>query len=348
MSIDLDSFRSRVDRRLTHLLEEQAALWERTGLTVPAFAAISGLTTLGGKRVRPVFVYLGWCAAGADPGSDEPVRLGAAVELMHVSALLHDDVVDASSTRRGGPTAHVHAAGVHRGAGWSGDPSVYGTGLAILAGDLAAAIADETFGPAPTAVADHWRRMKTEVAVGQVLDHVGTARRERDPSAAREVVRLKTSQYTVVRPLLIGASAAVDNVESELGIALERFGTAVGEAFQLRDDILGTFGDAETTGKPVGTDLREGKPTLLLALAHERADVDGKSLLARAGSTDLTAREMDEIAEVIRSTGALEEIEDRITRLTSEALDHLGAAPMPDSVRTALGDFVLSLVTRTS
>ena len=348
MSVDLDSFRSRVDRHLADLLVEEARRWGRTGLAVPAFDAISGLTALGGKRVRPVFVYLGWCATGADPGSVEPVRLGAAVELLHVSALLHDDVVDASSTRRGAPTAHLRSAEQHRSAGWSGDPSIYGTGLAILAGDLAVALADEVFGSAPAAATDHWRRMETEVAVCQVLDHVGTARREREPSAALAVVRLKTSQYTVVRPLLIGASAAVGDGESGLCAVLEGFGTAVGEAFQLRDDILGTFGDSATTGKPVGNDLREGKPTLLLALAHERADADQKALLDRVGSADLTVTEIDGIVDVVRGTGAPEEIETRITRLTSEALDHLRSARMPDTVRSALGDFALSLVARTS
>lgn len=348
MSVDLDSFRSRVDHHLSDLLVEQARRWDRTGLAAPAFDAISGLTALGGKRVRPAFVYLGWCATGAEPGSMEPVRLGAAVELMHVSALLHDDVVDASSTRRGAPTAHVRSAGQHRADGWSGDSSIYGTGVAILAGDLVAALADEVFGSAPEAAADHWRRMKSEVAVGQVLDHVGTARRERTRDIALEVVRLKTSQYTVVRPLLIGASAAFGDGESGLCAVLEGFGTAVGEAFQLRDDILGTFGDSATTGKPVGNDLREGKPTLLLALAHERADADQRTLIDRVGSADLSAGEIDGIAEVIRRTGALDEIETRITRLTSEALDLLGAVRMPDTVRAALGDFAVSLVARTS
>lgn len=351
MPIDLDDVRSRVDDLLTRRLGEEAARWSSGGLAASAFGAVVDLVARGGKRVRPSFVALGWAAAGGDPRSDRPVVLGAAVELLHVSALLHDDVVDASTSRRGAPTAHVAGADRHRRESMVGDPDTYGRGLAVLAGDLAMAIADAMVADAAPTTRGQWQSMKTEVAVGQVLDHAATATGTRDESLALEVVRLKTSQYTVVRPLLIGASEASESrgaVDGDLAMALTRFGSAVGEAFQLRDDILGAFGDEDITGKPVGADLREGKPTLLLAIAAARADDGQRRVLDRVGSESLDARGVAEIADLIRATGALDTVERRIADLTAEAARVLADSPVLPAARDALMSFADSLMSRVS
>lgn len=348
MPIDLAGFLTGVDSALEGILTIDEGVLESSERAESAVGAIRDLVSRGGKRVRPSFVAFGWVASGGDAHSDLPVRLGAAIELLHVSALLHDDVIDGSPTRRGAPTAQVRAAAEHRDNGWIGDADSFGMGLAILAGDLAAALADQMLGDCPGETLDHWRQMKTEVAIGQILDHSGTARQDRSIQSALEVVRLKTSQYTVVRPLLMGASAVTGATDGELRNSLTAFGTAVGEAFQLRDDVLGTFGDAASTGKPVGTDLREGKPTLLLALAHGRADDGQRAVLDRVGAGDLRDAEIEAITGVLRATGALAEVEDRITHRTDEAISRLASARMPAGVCDALAGFAQSLVGRTS
>lgn len=351
MTIDLDDVRARVDGHLARCLKTESDNWSSTGLATPAFDAIVDLVSRGGKRVRPCFVALGWAAAGGDVRSDRPVVLGAAVELLHASALLHDDVVDASTSRRGAPTAHIAGADRHRREEMVGDPDTYGRGLAILAGDVAMAIADGMVTDVAPATRAQWQAMKTEVAVGQILDHGATATGTRVDAVALEVVRLKTSQYTVVRPLLIGASEAAGMsraLDPTLASALTAFGSAVGEAFQLRDDVLGVFGDEAITGKPVGADLSEGKPTLLLSIATSRATDDQRRVLGRVGSTRLDARAVAEITDVIRATGSLDAVESRITDRTVEAARVLATSPVPGKVRDALQIFADSLMSRVS
>lgn len=348
MSVDLSVFLSRVGAHLGSRLEEESRRWSSTELPDPAFSAIKDLVSNGGKRVRPSFVALGWAAAMGAADSEMPVVLGAAVELLHVSALLHDDVVDASTTRRGAPTAHIAAAMGHRDKGWNGDAEAYGLGVAVLAGDLAAAIADEMVAVMSAATRAQWQQMKTEVAVGQVLDHVATARATRDEAIALEVVRLKTSQYTVVRPLLMGATQAQETFDSALADGLAAYGRAVGEAFQLRDDVLGVFGDEKTTGKPVGNDLREGKPTLLIANAHARASGEQRRALDRIGAVDLTDDDIARITSILRETGALAGVEERIEERTREAREILSGMSIPTDVRLALSNLADSLMSRAS
>lgn len=351
MSIDLSDFRGRVDALLSRQLRDESQRWSTTGLAAPAFDAIADLVARGGKRVRPCFVALGWAAAGGDTGSDRPVMLGAAAELLHVSALLHDDVVDGSPSRRGAPTAQVAAAERHRRDGSIGDADAYGRGLAILAGDVAMAIADGMVVDSAPVTRAQWQAMKTEVAVGQVLDHRATAMGTRDDSVALEVMRLKTSQYTVVRPLLVGAAEASESVgaiDVTLASTLTAFGEAVGEAFQLRDDILGAFGDEATTGKPVGADLREGKPTLLLAIATARATHDQRGILSRVGSNNLDTHEIMSIADVIRTTGALDAVEQRVAAKTAESAEILAGSSVRPDARDALQLFADTLMSRVS
>lgn len=203
------------------------------------------------------------------------VRAGAALELLHASALAHDDLIDASDTRRGRPATHRGFAALHRDAGWPGDPEQYGAAAAILLGDLLLSWSDEMLrrcGLPLERVApalDVLELCRTEVIAGQFLDVSVQARGRADVDAAMTVLRYKSAKYSIERPLHVGAALA--GAGPETLTALSSFGLPLGEAFQLRDDLLGVYGDPATTGKPAGDDLVEGKRTVLVALALDAA-----------------------------------------------------------------------------
>lgn len=340
----IDEFLARVERRLSGHIATRSGEIDAT-LATAATEAMSVLALGAGKRVRPRFVALGWLAAGGSAPSDAAVDVAAAVELLHVSALLHDDVVDGSLTRRGAATAHVREAERHRIERWAGESRRYGEGVAILAGDLASAFADELASSSRPETQAQWRAMKSEVALGQVLDHVATARRVRDADVALQVVSLKTSMYTVVRPLLLGATECDPTRASRIAPTLEAYGAGVGEAFQLRDDVLGAFGDPNDTGKPVGDDLREGKPTWLLAEATAAADVSQRAVLESVGS-EIDADGVGAVQQVLVDLGVLARAEERIVRRTQEAIDVLGGSDIDSVVVQSLTEAAHSLVTR--
>ncbi|WP_420121717.1 polyprenyl synthetase family protein [Nakamurella sp.] len=230
---------------------------------------LGALLASGGKRIRPTMSYLGW-AAGGGPGADERrqiVTVGAALELLHLFALVHDDVMDESDSRRGVPTVHRQAGDRHAAAGAGGRPELFGTSIAILAGDLALAEAEGLIAETDPVIRRLWRHLVVELVVGQRQDLTGTAARRRDLPFARSVAILKSGCYTVQRPLELGAAAASapDGVRERLS----RYGEHLGEAFALRDDVLGVWGDPDRTGKPAGDDLICGKPTVLLSIATE-------------------------------------------------------------------------------
>ena len=239
-------------------------------------AALEDFVLNGGKRLRPAFAYWGWRAVATGEPDSEVLLLFSALELLHACALVHDDVIDDSSTRRGRPTAHVQFAELHRDREWRGSPERFGMSAAILLGDLALSWADDIVlrvDLAPEAarrVQRVWAEIRTEVLGGQYLDIVAEASAAESIASAMNVDTYKTACYTVSRPLQLGAAAAADrpDVQDVFG----RFGTDLGVAFQLRDDVLGVFGDPAVTGKPSGDDLRSGKRTVLLAEAVELAD----------------------------------------------------------------------------
>ncbi|MGA0863411.1 MAG: polyprenyl synthetase family protein [Ilumatobacteraceae bacterium] len=310
-----------------------------------AFDAVGRLALGGGKRVRPRFVAFGAMAAGCNETMPEHVDIASAVELLHVSALLHDDVVDGAATRRGEPTAHVREATRHRASSWAGEARRYGDGVAILAGDLAAALADELASSGIASALSHWRAMKSEVALGQVIDHVATARKVRDATESLQVVNLKTSMYTVVRPLLLGAAQHDPSRAERLAPVLEAYGSGVGEAFQLRDDVLGVFGDPGDTGKPVGDDLREGKPTWLLAEAVAMASDAQRTVLDTVGG-DVGPHDIARIQDVIVDLGVLDRVEERIARRTGDAVAALAGSDISESVADQMAAFAHALVAR--
>jgi geranylgeranyl diphosphate synthase, type I len=325
-----------VGRRLASFLDEQISEWTHVDPDVePALDAIRQLVFAGGKRLRPAFCYWAFVGAGGDPNDPIVIDAGAAFEMLHAFALIHDDVMDGSVTRRGAPTLHVSFAERHRQEGLRGEARRFGEGVAILAGDLAAVFADRLLGSAPRQAIDTWHRLEIEVNIGQYLDVVGTARGEVDLEAARRISRLKSGKYTVERPLHLGASLA--RALDRLGPSLSAFGEPLGEAFQMRDDLLGVFGDPASTGKPVADDLREGKPTPLLAIARQRATAAELGVLGRIGEPNLGDDELHEIRHILDTTGARREVETTIDRLCDEALAQLQHLSLAGDARRSLG-----------
>ena len=336
---------ARVDACLSDVVRERGeTLLGVSAELAPVVEAVQGMLG-GGKRLRAAFCYWGWLGAGGadvDPDDSTVVLAAAALELFHVAALVHDDVMDRSDTRRGVPTVQRQFAGRHLDEDLLGEPDHHGTSVAILVGDLCLSWSDELIGLARRATGDHrgdeargvFDTMRTEVIGGQYLDLLEQARATTSESAVQRIVRYKSAKYTVEHPLVLGAALAGAGPALQEGYAA--FGLPVGEAFQLRDDVLGVFGDPARTGKPIGDDLRQGKKTLLVSLARERADDAQARLLDDVGDTGLPQEAVDRISDVLVATGAVDEVERRIDALVSTGLVQLAALGLPDATVGAL------------
>ena len=344
--LDEVDLHGRVQRALAEFLEEQAAVLAKVGPECDALVASISRLVSGGKRLRPAFCYWGWRGAGRDD-DERVVRAAAALELFQAAALIHDDVMDRSDTRRGMPAVHQQFAALHAQGRWTGSAARFGDAAAVLAGDLCLGWSDEMLagsGLATTALERGkpvFDRMRTELMAGQFLDVVAQAspasvpsHGEGDVDRALRVVRFKSAKYSVEHPLLLGAAFA--GAEPDLVAAYSAFGLPLGEAFQLRDDVLGVFGDPAETGKPAGDDLREGKRTVLVALAHSGADAGQASLLAGLlGRPDLTRDGVDDLREVIAATGALAAVEEMIDERVRRSLAALEDAAVAPPARAA-------------
>lgn len=342
----LSKIADRVDARMAVLLDAEMERWGGfdADLAEP-FAYLRDLVLAGGKRLRPAFCHWGFVGAGGSADDPAVVDAGAALELLHTFALVHDDVMDGSGTRRGMKTVHTAFEQHHRDAGWAGEGRRFGEGVAILIGDLAFVYADILLAGAPPAAITVFGELRLEVNLGQYLDLLGTVRRDATPESAQRICQYKSGKYTIERPLHLGAALA--GRLDDLAASFTAYGMPLGEAFQLRDDLLGAFGDASMTGKPVGEDLREGKPTALFALARQRATGAAVELLAaRFGAADLTAAEVAAIQEVMVDTGARDHIAQRIEDLVAEALGAIATADITDEARTELVDLANFIAAR--
>jgi geranylgeranyl diphosphate synthase, type I len=323
-----------VELRIRSLLADHRTRWAAQQPSLAAlFDAVGDFVAAGGKRLRPAFCYWGAVAAGAAGDEEELLDTCTALELLHAFALIHDDVMDGSTTRRGAPALHVRFSSDHAAAGWAGESRRYGDGLAILAGDLAFVLANALLDRVPPPVRSVWHDLQLELVAGQWVDVVAAAGTERSPSLARWVGRYKSGRYTVERPLHLGANLAGRPGLSEVYSA---FGEPLGEAFQLRDDVLGVFGDPSETGKPSGDDLREGKPTLLLAVATSMAEPGDRPLLARVGEPDLSDDEVDALRAAFLRCGARDVVEHEIAHLTTRAEQALADSDIDPEARRQL------------
>ena len=371
---NLGHIRTEVARALELFLARQRADLMAIGDDLlPCLDAMEGLLA-GGKRLRPAFCYWGWRAGG---GQDCPeiYTAAAALELLQASALVHDDVMDASDTRRGGPAVHRQfasrfAAG-QLGPSWqpgsaasqggtsvqAGSAEQFGLGAAILIGDMLLAWTDELYHASGFA-ADVLSRgqpalnaMRTEVAAGQYLDLLSQVSQSTSVRAALRVVTYKTAKYTIERPLQLGMAMAAGPQSASTVATLEgmctEYGIPLGIAFQLRDDILGVFGDPARTGKPVSGDISEGKRTVLMALARDRASASQARVLDRhLGDRKLTEAAAAQVAAVLTDTGAVAECEALIAAGVKEAIAALDGAPISEDARTALAELAVMATDR--
>jgi len=353
--LDEADLRTRVQTCIDEELQHQAVVLEELGPDVTDLLDRVGSLLAGGKRLRAAFLYWGHRAAGR-PDSDALVRLASAMEFFQAAALIHDDVMDDSDTRRGMPAAHRALAAVHTERGWGGDDERFGVAGAILAGNLCLTWTDElvaTSGLPPEDLArgrEVFDRMRTQLMAGQFLDVVDSVRPWDDlPAAerlerAQRVIRYKSAKYTVEHPLLIGATAGGLG-EDDLA-HLSSYGLAVGHAFQLRDDVLGVFGDPEATGKPAGDDLREGKRTVLIAHTLSGTDDAGREVLrTHLGNPDLDSAAINELRDIITSSGAVDAVEAEITALASTARTSLAATTTLDDHATKVLDHLVEIST---
>lgn len=271
---------------------------------------------------------------------------GAALELLHGFALFHDDVMDGSTSRRGAPVTHEVFADEHRRSGSSGESRRYGDGIAILVGDLAFVYSDRLMSDVSAPAREIWHELRIELNVGQLLDLIGSARNERRRFKAERICRYKSGKYTIERPLHLGAMLVAPSRAAELLPALSAYGLPLGDAFQMRDDVMGAFGETAITGKPVGDDLREGKPTPLMAIAMERANGAQREVLSLVGNEQLTDAQVASAQQAIVDCGALDEMESVILRLRDEAVASLAAAPIENTAKIELESLALYVTDR--
>jgi geranylgeranyl diphosphate synthase type I len=327
--LDTSALPVRVQAVVDAEISAQAQLLSEIGDELRPLVGAVGALLKGGKRLRAAFLYWGY-RAGGGPDGEAVIRAATAMEFFQAAALLHDDVMDDSDTRRGMPAAHRRLASEHAAAGWSGSGDRFGIAGAILGGDLCLIWSDQLFATsglpevALTRARPIFDRMRTQLMGGQFLDVLESARgwdsltTEQRVARARTVIRFKSAKYTIEHPLLIGAAAA-DVSRSDLE-ALSAYGLALGEAFQLRDDLLGVFGNPAQTGKPAGDDLREGKRTVLVALALDEADPSTLALFDKQlGSPDLDETGVEELCETITASGAPQRVEQMILDLSGSA-----------------------------
>lgn len=355
-----------IQHRLDSFLTERRAELDEVSPDLDVIDAAARSLLAGGKRFRALFCYWGWQAVAAqgddfDPAADSSpaldgvVAVAAALELFHAAALVHDDIMDNSDLRRGQPSLHRRFESLHRDRGWSGSATGYGTSTALLLGDLLLGWSDGLFEDglatvhrdAAAAARDEFSRMRTDVTLGQYLDmleeHSWRGRPEADllPRAHRVIV-YKSAKYSVESPLALGAVLAGGSLAQVA--ALRAFGLPLGVAFQLRDDLLGVFGDPEVTGKPAGDDLREGKRTVLINLARQKLPGSASRLVDELlGDPALDDEQIGMLQAAIRESGAVDQVERIIAHNVETATAALNEAPIARSARdelTALADTV--------
>ncbi len=352
-----------VSQRLGRFVEAQRSSWADAGRETQLFLDAAARTLEGGKRLRARFCVTGWQAVAEARGPvaaapDSVLDAAAALEIFHAAALVHDDIIDNSDMRRGQPAAHRGLEAAHARAGWAGDAAAFGRSAAVLLGDLLVAWSDDLLEQGLRA-AEHaasarevYALMRREVTVGQFLDIAEEAAFTTAPDAehaerALRVASLKSARYSIQHPLLLGAALAGGDAAQTA--ALAAFGHPLGLAFQLRDDVLGVFGDSAVTGKPSGDDLREGKRTLLIAYARERLDRPTKRLVDELiGDPGLDAAQIASLQQTIIDTGALDRVETAISHYAAEADRALRGAPLSTPAVGALRDLAQAAIARSS
>lgn len=317
----LATYISAITDKIDSFLDAEIKYWSAIDSSISApLTALEDFFHGGGKRLRPAFCYLGFRTQSKEELNKEIINAGCALELLHNFALVHDDFMDRADMRRGIPTVHKYLQTHYSQQDYEGDIAHFANSVAILAGDFAFTYADRFARDLPVRCLDVYDVLKVELFAGQQMDLDAVYRKSITKENISLIAQYKSGKYTIERPLQLGALLGNENASSELW---EKFGSPLGEAFQLRDDVLGIFGDSNSTGKPVGDDIREGKFTLLIAEALDRASAEQNLILNRRGSLDIQDSEVNDIVSIVENTGAREAVEQRIEFLYKEAIDAL-------------------------
>lgn len=335
-----EDYRRRLEDRIAGLCQAREAEAAELSADAAVMVALIGRLSSGGKRVRALLAYHSFVFAGGDPADPRILDLGAAIEFFQTAALIHDDILDRSDTRRGQPSVHRAFEALHAESGWGLDREHFGVSAAILTGDLALALADECFSAVETEPGTRLRRqfnrMKWEVMAGQYLDIVEevaapVVSRTEAASRAATVLRYKSAKYTFEHPTVLGGLlAGADERTADL---LAKFALPIGEAFQVADDDLGVFGDPDVTGKPAGDDLLEGKRTALIAFALEEASAaQAEALESVLGHREATASMIERARGILEETGARQRALEMAHRLADEGLS------FADELQATLGE----------
>ncbi|MEU9993000.1 polyprenyl synthetase family protein [Streptomyces sp. NPDC048045] len=342
-----EEFKRRVDAYLLRLAERESALLLKVSAELAPLCEQLRGSLAQGKRLRAAFLYWGWRAAG-QPDCDGIIRAAAAMELVHAAACTHDDIIDDSRVRHGVPTAHAAFADRAGGCGPErGRPAA----LAMMLGDLLMGYAGQVFatcglpGAFIARTVPLWSALLRETVAGQFLEVLRTGDGVPQVAKSLQVAQYKTAKYTVERPLHLGAT--LGGASERLLQAFTEYGLPLGEAFQLRDDLLGTFGDPSLTGKPNLDDLRDGKPTALMALTLALvSEDDRRSLTKTVGRPDLDEVDAAHVRELMKTSGACRKVEDMITARLTQAHQALETVPLPRATYTALRDLATTSANR--
>lgn len=317
----LTAYVEAITNKIDTFLDSEITQWSAIDGSIAApLTALTEFFHGGGKRLRPAFCYLGFRAGSSDIINDDIVNVGCALELLHNFALIHDDFMDRADTRRGIPTVHKFLEAYYSRQDYVGDIEHFANSVAVLTGDFAYTYADRFARGLPARCLDVYDALKVELFAGQQMDLDAVYRSSITRQKVSLIAQYKSGKYTIERPLQLGSLLADERAPHDLWSG---FGQPLGEAFQLRDDILGIFGDESLTGKPVGDDIREGKFTLLIAEAIERSSRSDQTLLDLRGNPELTFSQIEEIVSVIDACGARAAVEERITSLFDQASNSL-------------------------
>ena len=352
--VTLTSVRSAVEEELAIFLNFESAYLNSISTELsPVSEALTAFLLDSGKRLRPLFAYAGFAAAGGS--LEKPVvRAMAALELLQACALIHDDLMDGSDTRRGKPSIHRHFETIHVQDELDGFAPQYGLSAAVLLGDLALVWSDQMLNSAGLTteqfarVFPYYNEMRVELMAGQFLDIHEQTQKTTSVDRSMKIARYKSGKYTIERPLHLGAAMSSTS-SPQLFAALSAYGLPLGEAFQLRDDLLGVFGDPSVTGKPAGDDLREGKRTVLIAMTNDRQSEAQREIARKHfGKPDLDAQGVELLREIIESTGARAELEATIERLTDQALTAAQSAVFTEDGNAMLAELANVATKRSS
>jgi geranylgeranyl diphosphate synthase type I len=348
------SVRSAVEEELAIFLNFESAYLNSISTELsPVSEALTAFLLDSGKRLRPLFAYAGFTAAGGS--LEKPVvRAMAALELLQACALIHDDLMDGSDTRRGKPSIHRHFESIHVQDELDGFAPQYGLSAAVLLGDLALVWSDQMINSAGLTteqfarVFPYYNEMRVELMAGQFLDIHEQTQKSTSVDRSMKIARYKSGKYTIERPLHLGAAMSSTS-SPQLFAALSSYGLPLGEAFQLRDDLLGVFGDPSVTGKPAGDDLREGKRTVLIAMTNDRQSEAQREIARKHfGKPDLDAQGVEILREIIEATGARAELEATIERLTDQALTAAQSAVFTEDGNAMLAELANVATKRSS